>query len=121
MVTDVVTGTIVVLAVKVALMAPARTVTVAGTVVTPVLLADLGFFSQALGTAELLAGGDYHFDAGFSFTTPAYAQSIEVFPDPLAARSVDIHGDELAQVHLDDVFALAHAPATVEAGSRVLA
>ena len=60
--------------------------------VTPVLLADLGFFSQALGTAELLAGGDYHFDAGFSFTTPAYAQSIEVFPDGTRSFTLQVQG-----------------------------
>ena len=41
-----------------------------------------------------------------------------LFSDPDACARIR---DELAQVHLDDVFALAHAPATVEAGSRVLA
>ncbi len=41
-----------------------------------------------------------------------------LFSDPNACARIR---EELAQVHLDDVFALAHAPATVEAGSRVLA
>ncbi|HET8895192.1 MAG TPA: hypothetical protein VFM96_13945 [Gaiellaceae bacterium] len=41
-----------------------------------------------------------------------------LFSDPDSCARIR---DELAQVHLDDVFALAHAPATVEAGSRVLA
>ena len=50
-------------------------------VVTPILLADLGFYSEALGTSELLANGDYHFDAGFADANPSYAQYIEVFPD----------------------------------------
>ena len=50
-------------------------------VVTPILMADLGFFSEALGTSELLANGDYHFDAGFADAVPSYAQYIEVLPD----------------------------------------
>jgi arylsulfate sulfotransferase len=50
-------------------------------VVTPTVMADLGFFSLALGTAERLANGDYHFDAGIASGTPSYSQAIEVFPD----------------------------------------
>ena len=34
-------------------------------VVTPVLNADLGVYSQAVGSAQKLRDGDYHFDAGF--------------------------------------------------------
>lgn len=33
--------------------------------VTPVVLADLGVYSAAVGTAEKLLNGDYHFHAGF--------------------------------------------------------
>ena len=50
-------------------------------VVTPTLLADLGYFSQALGTAELLTNGDYTFDAGLAAGSPVYSESIEVFPN----------------------------------------
>jgi arylsulfate sulfotransferase len=49
-------------------------------VATPIMLADIGFFSEALGTAELLANGDYHFEAGFADATPPYEEAIEVFP-----------------------------------------
>jgi hypothetical protein len=55
-------------------------------VVTPILNADLGVYSGALGTAELLPDGNYHFDAGFLLSTdangnPLYnAQSLEVDP-----------------------------------------
>jgi hypothetical protein len=55
-------------------------------VVTTVLNADLGVYSGALGTAELLPNGDYHFDAGFLLGTnsagvPVYsADSLEVTP-----------------------------------------
>ncbi len=48
-------------------------------VVTPVLLADLGFYSMALGTAEPLTNGDYHFEAGIG-PTPTYSEAIEVTP-----------------------------------------
>lgn len=48
----------------------------------------------------------------------AVALGTVLFSDPDACARIR---DELAQVHLADVFALAHAPATVEAGSRVLA
>ena len=53
-------------------------------VVTPILSADLGVYSGALGTAEQLPDGNYHFDAGFLLSTdtsgnPVYnAQSLEV-------------------------------------------
>ncbi len=55
-------------------------------VVAPILNADLGVFSGALGSAQHLADGNYHFDAGFLLTTdangnPAYnAQALEVDP-----------------------------------------
>jgi arylsulfate sulfotransferase len=53
-------------------------------VVSPILNADLGVYSGALGTAELLPNGHYNFDAGFLLSTdangnPVYnAQSLEV-------------------------------------------
>jgi arylsulfate sulfotransferase len=50
-------------------------------VVTPVLNADLGHFSYALGSAQLLLDGNYSFDAGFveeNNTIDAY--SLEVAP-----------------------------------------
>jgi hypothetical protein len=53
-------------------------------VVVPVLNADLGAYSGALGSAQLLQDGNYHFDAGFLLTkdangNPVYnAQSLEV-------------------------------------------
>ena len=35
--------------------------------VTPILLQDLGLISNALGSAQRLDNGDYHFDAGFVY------------------------------------------------------
>ncbi len=60
--------------------------------VTPVLLADLGFYSVALGTAELLLNGDYHFEAGFSNSLPPYSESIEAFPDGTLGYTTKIPG-----------------------------
>jgi arylsulfate sulfotransferase len=53
-------------------------------VVSPIVNADLGVYSGALGTAELLPNGHYNFDAGFLLSSdangnPVYnAQSLEV-------------------------------------------
>jgi arylsulfate sulfotransferase len=62
-------------------------------VATPVLLADLGYFSMALGTAELLANGDYHFDAGYGPGATPYSQSIEVFPNASLGFIVEVAGE----------------------------
>jgi arylsulfate sulfotransferase len=43
----------------------------ANKVVTPILNADLGVYSGALGSAQLLPDGNYHFDAGFLLSTDA--------------------------------------------------
>ena len=61
-------------------------------VATPVLLADLGFFSNALGTAELLANGDYHFEAGLAASNPSYSQAIEVFPNATLGFTMQLNG-----------------------------
>ncbi len=48
---------------------------------TLVLNADLGVYSLALGSAQMLQNGDYHFDAGYVATdTGSTAFSIEVDP-----------------------------------------
>jgi hypothetical protein len=59
--------------------------------VTPVLLADLGFYSYALGSAELLSNGDYHFEAGLANATPLYSEAIEVFPDATLGFTMKLH------------------------------
>jgi arylsulfate sulfotransferase len=51
-------------------------------VVTPVLNADLGYYTSALGSAQLLLDGNYHFDVGFvqeNNTIDSY--SLEVDPN----------------------------------------
>ena len=52
-----------------------------GMTVTPAVNADLGVYSIAVGSAQLLTNGDYHFDAGLvpkGYVSSAY--SIEVDP-----------------------------------------
>jgi arylsulfate sulfotransferase len=48
--------------------------------VTPVLSVDLGVYSTALGSAQLLDNGNYFFMAGFVENTFGYA--IEILPTP---------------------------------------
>lgn len=48
----------------------------------PVLNADLGVYSFALGSAQLLSNGNYHFLAGINNgASGTFSQSIEVLPD----------------------------------------
>ncbi len=61
--------------------------------VTPVLSVDLGVYSLALGTAELLSDGHYHFEAGFASAPPAPAgESIEVYPDATLGFTQKVSG-----------------------------
>jgi hypothetical protein len=52
--------------------------------VTPVLSADLGVYSDALGSAQLLSDGSYFFLAGTVVVTlnNVDADSIEILPTP---------------------------------------
>jgi arylsulfate sulfotransferase len=67
-------------------------------VATLLVNSDLGVYSAALGSAQLLGNGNYHFLAGFNQPGPTqFSQSVEVLPDgttnlrlqaaPLAYRS----------------------------------
>ena len=57
---------------------------------TPQLSADLGSYSLALGSAQPLANGNFHFLSGFINPGPAeFAQSIEVLPNPQPAGVLD--------------------------------
>jgi hypothetical protein len=48
---------------------------------TRVINADLGHYSAALGSAERLSNGNYHFGSGFLGSPPAtFARSVEVLP-----------------------------------------
>jgi hypothetical protein len=50
-------------------------------VVTPVLNADLGYYAAAVGSAQLLLDGNYHFDVGFVQENNTFdSYSLEVAP-----------------------------------------
>jgi len=50
-----------------------------GRTATLLLNADLGYYSAAVGAAQKLTNGDYHFDSGFIYgPSGTYAQSVEV-------------------------------------------
>jgi hypothetical protein len=61
-------------------------------VATVSLLADIGLYSMALGTAELLDNGDYWFDAGYGSTTPPIAFTPEVFPSGQLSYALQVTG-----------------------------
>jgi hypothetical protein len=50
-------------------------------VATPILLADLGVNSVAVGSAQILDNGNYHFHAGFIPSPAAHALTFELLPD----------------------------------------
>ncbi len=47
---------------------------------TPLLLADMGVYAFAVGSAQRLSNGDYHFDEGYLTNPAPYNQSTEVRP-----------------------------------------
>ena len=63
------------------------------------LNADLGVFSLALGTAQRLASGDYHFNCGFVFDPTSLgsgrAYSLEVAPETNSSSGAIVGGLEL--------------------------
>jgi arylsulfate sulfotransferase len=61
----------------------------------PNLLADLGVYSIAVGSAQLLDNGNYHFHAGLVPTPSPHAYTYEVLPD----GSQDSIWEELVQVY----------------------
>ncbi len=73
-------------------------------VATPVLLADLGYFSMALGTAELLTNGDYHFDAGYGPGTPTFSEAIEVFPNASLGFIVNVQESSYRTFRLKSLY-----------------
>jgi hypothetical protein len=44
------------------------------------LLADMGVYAFAVGSAQRLSNGDYHFDEGYLQNPAPYNQSTEVYP-----------------------------------------
>ena len=67
----------------------------ANLIATPVLLADLGVYSVAVGSAQLLDNGNYSFHAGMVPSPSPHAYTFEVLPD----GSQDSIWEEMVQVY----------------------
>ena len=74
-----------------------------GRVATPLLNADLGDYSAAVGSAERLANGDYAFGSGLRYPGPT-GQSIEVRPDGSKVYAQEISTSEYRSYRLDDLY-----------------
>jgi arylsulfate sulfotransferase len=76
--------------------------------VTLVLNADLKVNSSALGTAQLLPNGNYHFDAGFIVdpANPAarFSQALEVDPSGNIVWGMQIKAQEYRSYRMDDLY-----------------
>jgi arylsulfate sulfotransferase len=87
---------------------------------TPVLNADLGNYSNALGAAQRLSNGDYSFTSGRQGQPPnLFGQSIEVSPNGTKVFVLQANKPEYRSYRLRTLYegvddALAGAPRTVE-------
>ncbi|HYW44088.1 MAG TPA: aryl-sulfate sulfotransferase [Bryobacteraceae bacterium] len=75
---------------------------------TLVLNTDLGVNSSALGTAQQLSNGDYHFDAGF-IVDPAspfsrFSQALEVNANGQIDWGIEIYAQEYRSFRLNDLY-----------------
>ena len=76
--------------------------------VSPVLNADLKVNSAALGTAQLLPNGHYHFDAGFlpdpANPTARISQALEVDASGNIVWGMQIYAQEYRSYRMDDLY-----------------
>lgn len=77
---------------------------------TLLLNADLGSYSQALGSAQKLPNGDYHFDDGFIFVVDSsgkantIAQSVEVDQNGKLVYGIQFAGPEYRSIRMRDLY-----------------
>jgi hypothetical protein len=69
---------------------------------TLVFNADLGYYSAALGTAQRLPNGNYHFDLGF--VTPSQSESVEVDPYAQSVYRLQIGAAMYRTFRLRDIY-----------------
>ena len=83
---------------------------------------DLGIFSLALGTAQRLANGDYHFDAGFEAAPEApfggVGYALEVDPAGDIVSSIKMQALIYRSFRLPDLYGPVDAPE--QAGTRAV-
>lgn len=71
-------------------------------VVTPMLNADLGSYSFALGAAQLLPNGDYHFDVGFM--PDGTSVNMEVDPSGNTVYALHVGAPEYRSFRMVDMY-----------------
>ena len=73
---------------------------------TLILNADLGAYSYALGSAQVLPDGNYHFDAGAQLAGPGtvLAQSLEVDPDGNIVYGIQFATYEYRSFRMPDLY-----------------
>jgi arylsulfate sulfotransferase len=82
----------------------ALTVDEAGRTVTPLLIQDLGSYSDGVGTAEVIPGtSNYHFESGHIFNG-AISQSIEFTPDGATAFEMEAHHETYRSFRMQDLY-----------------
>jgi hypothetical protein len=74
-----------------------------------ILNADLGSYSAALGSAQRLTNGDYHFDSGFiaappGSTSPFFTQAVEVDATCKIVFGLQIGAQEYRSVRMRDLY-----------------
>jgi len=81
-------------------------------IASPVLSVDLGVYSSALGSAQKLANGNYHFNAGIIQGTTNYSQSIEVTPSGQVVYAIQPSTPNYRTFRLRDLYAMPAAITT---------
>jgi arylsulfate sulfotransferase len=71
-------------------------------VATVLLNSDLGLYSIALGSAQSLSNGNFHFDNGF--LPDASSQSIEVDPSGKVVYTIQTRGPEYRSFRMRDIY-----------------
>jgi hypothetical protein len=74
--------------------------------VSLVLNADVGSYSEAVGSAQLLSNGDYHFDSGFILDAQGNlnAQSVEVTPSATVVFDLGFEAPEYRTFRLSSLY-----------------
>jgi arylsulfate sulfotransferase len=77
-----------------------------GRTATLLLNADLGNYSEALGSAQLLTDGNYHFDSGYIVEPSAspFAQSLEVNPAGAIVYGIQFGSIEYRSFRMQDLY-----------------
>jgi arylsulfate sulfotransferase len=74
------------------------------------LNADMGSYSQAVGSAQKLPNGDYHFDSGFIYVVDSsgdanlFSQSVEVDKNGTMVYGIQFAAPEYRSIRMKDLY-----------------